>query len=306
MSTQLAPAVELNGLSKRFGAQNSSRVVNAVNGIDLTVQAGEIVAFLGPNGAGKTTALDMLLGLSEPTGGTVRVLGQTPSSAVAAGRLAAVLQTGGLLHDMRVGETVRAVAAMHRVTSRVQEVMERADLTGIARRSVGKCSGGEQQRIKFALALLPDPDVLVLDEPTAGMDVGARRRFWDAMRMDADQGRTVIFATHYLEEAEQFARRTVLVAHGKVVADAPTEQLRASLGGRTLSCSLPEQGREAAMELLGATSGIADVSLDGHRVTLRAADSDAVARLLLNELGATDLEIVAATLEAAFTNLTED
>lgn len=306
MNTQLAPAVELNGLSKRFGAVNSSRVVNAVNGIDLRVDSGEIVAFLGPNGAGKTTTLDMLLGLSDPTGGTVRVLGQSPSAAVAAGRLSAVLQTGGLLHDMRVGETVRAVAAMHRVSSRVQEVMDRADLAGIARRPVGKCSGGEQQRIKFALALLPDPDVLVLDEPTAGMDVGARRRFWDAMRVDADQGRTVIFATHYLEEAEQFARRTVLVAHGRVVADAPTEQLRASLGGRTLSFTLPDRDADRALELLAAEPGISDVAVDGHRVSLRASDSDSAARLLLNEVGATDLEIVAATLEAAFTNLTED
>lgn len=306
MSTNLAPAVEMNGLTKRFGAVNSSRVVNAVNGIDLRVESGEIVAFLGPNGAGKTTALDMLLGLSEPTGGTVRVLGQAPSAAVAAGRLSAVLQTGGLLHDMRVGETVRAVAAMHGVSSRVAGVMERADLSGIARRPVGKCSGGEQQRIKFALALLPDPDVLVLDEPTAGMDVGARRRFWDAMREDADQGRTVIFATHYLEEAEQFARRTVLVARGKVVADAPTEQLRASLGGRVVSFSLPGDGPDRVLDVLNASEGIKDVAVDGYRVTLRAVDSDATARLLLNDLGATDLEIVAPTLEAAFTNLTED
>src|SRR5690606_1128576 len=132
-----------------------------------------------------------------PTSGAVRVLGTTPQRAVHAGRVSAVMQTGGLLRDLTVRETVTAIASLHGARHRVAEVMERTAITGLGSRKVSKCSGGEQQRLKFALALLPDPDLLILDEPTAGMDVNARREFWDTMRDDADSGRTVVFATHY-------------------------------------------------------------------------------------------------------------
>src|SRR5690606_17937643 len=144
------------------------------------------------------------------------------------------------------------------------------DLEGIARRRIAKCSGGEQQRVKFALALVADPDILVLDEPTAGMDVNARRHVWDVMRADADAGRTIIFATHYLEEAEQFARRTVVMHRGVIVADAPTAQLRANLGGRTLAATLPESGGDGLLRQLEKTEGVSEVRIDAERVSLRA------------------------------------
>lgn len=297
------PAVELTGIVRRFG-QGASRVV-AVDHIDLRIERGDIVALLGPNGAGKTTAIDVLLGLSEPDEGSARVLGMDPRRAVATGRLAAVLQTGGLLADLTVRETVAVVAGLHGASARVDEVIGRADLSTIARRRVGKCSGGEKQRVKFALALLPDPDVLVLDEPTAGMDVTARRRFWEAMREDADAGRTILFATHYLEEAEQFARRTVVVHHGRVVADGSTAHLRASLGGRTVSATLPGTAAAALIDELRADPDVGEAAADAGRITVRTAASDALAGRLLS-LGATDLEIVAPTLESAFTSLTED
>src|SRR5690606_5329519 len=140
----------------------------------------------------------------------------------------------------------------------------------IARRRIAKCSGGEQQRVKFALALVADPDILVLDEPTAGMDVTTRRHFWKVMRADADAGRTIVFATHYLEEAEQFARRTVVMHHGRIVADAPTAQLRANLGGRTLSADLPASGVDDLLRTLNEVDGVTDVLVDGDRVSLRA------------------------------------
>lgn len=300
-----APAVELQGIVRRFGL-GAHRVV-AVDGVDLRIERGEVVALLGPNGAGKTTTIDVLLGLAEPDEGEVQVLGTRPQRAVAAGRLAAVLQTGGLLADLTVRETVAVIAGLHGATGRIAEVMERADLGPIARRRVGRCSGGEKQRVKFALALLPDPDVLVLDEPTAGMDVTARRRFWDAMRADADAGRTIVFATHYLEEAEQFARRTVVMNHGVVVADGATAQLRASLGGRTVSATVPGGRAEVAALVaeLRADAGVADVDVDADRVTVRTAASDLLAGRLLAR-GATDLEITAPTLESAFTSLTKD
>ncbi|QMU97537.1 ABC transporter ATP-binding protein [Microbacterium esteraromaticum] len=275
--------------------------------MDLTVRRGEIVALLGPNGAGKTTTLDMLMGLTEPDEGAVRVLGRPPARATADGLIAAVLQTGGLLGDLTVDETVRLIASLHgsEALRRVPEVLQRTELTGLARRKVSKCSGGEQQRVKFALALTADPDILVLDEPTAGMDVTARRHFWEVMRADADAGRTILFATHYLEEAEQFARRTVVMNHGRIVADAPTAQLRAGLGARIVAATLPEQTGDRIAAALRERADVSELRVDARRLTLRARDSDAVAASLL-EAGAYDLEILAPTLETAFTALTEN
>lgn len=296
--------LELSAVTRHYGA--GDRRVQAVDRVDLSVRRGEVVALLGPNGAGKTTTLDMLLGLTEPSSGTVRVLGVTPEQATSSGAIGAVLQTGGLLGDLTVGETVRLIASLYgdEALGRVPEVTVRADLEHLARRRVSKCSGGEQQRVKFALAMVSDPDILVLDEPTAGMDVTARRHFWDVMRADADAGRTIIFATHYLEEAEQFARRTVVMHHGTIVADAPTALLRASLGERTVSATV--DGPSAALvAAVKETDGVTAVRLDGDRLSLRATDSDAAARLLLDH-GAHDLEIAAPTLETAFTALTED
>lgn len=298
-------AVAITGLHKHFGV--GERTVKAVDGLDLSIRRGEVVALLGPNGAGKTTTLDMLLGLSDPSSGSVSVFGEKPAKAARSGVIAAVLQTGGLLSDLTVRETVEVIASLHGRESlaRVPDVLARTDLEPLARRRISKCSGGEQQRVKFALALVADPDILVLDEPTAGMDVTARRHFWDVMRADADAGRTIIFATHYLEEAEQFARRTVVMHRGRVVADAPTAQLRANLGGRTVTATLPANGADELVQTLTATVGVSEVRVDAERVSLRAADSDAAASALL-AAGAHDLEIAAPTLETAFTALTED
>ncbi|MDT0156520.1 ABC transporter ATP-binding protein [Microbacterium sp. ARD32] len=296
--------IELRGVRKGYGS--GERRVQAVDGVDLVVRRGEIVALLGPNGAGKTTTLDMLLGLTDADQGTVQVLGGRPSQAASDGSIAAVLQTGGLLSDLTVAETVRLIASLHGrpALERVPEVLERADLEKIARRRVSKCSGGEQQRVKFALALVADPDILVLDEPTAGMDVTARRHFWDVMRADADAGRTIIFATHYLEEAEHFARRTVVMNRGTVVADAPTAQLRAGLGARTVAATVDAQDADGILAELRERDEVTELRVDADRLTLRAADSDAVAAALL-AAGARDLEITAPTLETAFTALTE-
>ena len=301
MSSTEVPALHLRGLRKVFGT--AADPVVAVDGIDLDVGAGEIVAFLGPNGAGKTTTLDMVLGLTRPTAGTVEVLGSTPRAAVDAGRVAAVLQAGGLLRDLTVGETVAVIAALHHVRHRAGEVMERTGLTPLARRKVRACSGGEQQRLRFALALLPDPQLLVLDEPTAGMDVAARHEFWATMREEVAVGRTVLFATHYLEEAQAFAPRTVLIGRGRLLADGPTEQLRTLVGTRAVSATLPD---DTGVEALGSIPGVDGVRLAGRRVTVTGSASDEVARVLLVGLGAHDLEITSPTLESAFLALTRE
>ena len=276
------PAIRATGLRKSFRAGDGATVV-AVDDVDLTVRPGEIVAFLGPNGAGKTTTVDMLLGLTRPDAGTIEVYGTDPTTAVREGRVSAVMQTGGLLEDFTVEETVRAIAALHGRPDRVDVVIERARLTDLARRRVEACSGGERQRLKFALALVPDPDLVVLDEPTTGMDVGARQEFWQAMRADAALGRTIVFATHYLAEADEFAERTVLMNHGRIVHDAATTDVRAAYGGRTLTFRPPP--------------GV--VGEGGIDPAWLARVEDALA-----PLGVADLEVSAASLEAAFLALT--
>ncbi|WP_147919123.1 ABC transporter ATP-binding protein [Ruania zhangjianzhongii] len=296
------PAVQLAGVTKQF--RTGDGPVVAVNDIDLEVPRGQIMAFLGPNGAGKTTALDMVLGLTEPTAGTVQVNGLPPRQAVRAGRISAVLQSGGLLRDLSVAETVRMIASTFEHPMPIDEVLAKAGITKIAGRKVSKCSGGEQQRLRFALALLPDPDLLILDEPTAGMDVTARREFWDTMRADADSGRTVIFATHYLEEADAFAQRIVMMAAGKIVADGTTTEIRARASGRTVSARLDKAGTEAALAQLRSMPGVHSATVESGRVQVHAADSDAIALALLTDLDGTELEVSSGSLDQAFVALT--
>jgi ABC-2 type transport system ATP-binding protein len=274
--------------------------VHAVRGVDLELRQGEIVAFLGPNGAGKTTTIDMILGLSQPTTGTVSVLGHQPRQAIARGLVSAVMQTGGLLKDLTVRETVAYTASLFADTKPVDEVLDSAGITGIADRKVAKCSGGEQQRLRFAMALLPDPALLLLDEPTTGMDVEGRRTFWSAIRRDAERGRTVLFATHYLEEADQYADRIVLVRDGRIVADGSGSEIKALAAGRTVRATLPDADTAA----LAALGGVDSVEVRGDSVLVHAKDSDAVARYLLTETTARDLEITSKGLEDAFISLT--
>lgn len=289
-------AVELVGVHKWFGQ------VHAVRGVDLRIASGEIVAFLGPNGAGKTSTIDMVVGLSRPSGGSVSVFGMAPQQAVARGLVSAVMQSGGLLSDYTVAETARYVASLFTHSNPVAEVLERAGITAIADRRVGKCSGGERQRLRFAMALLCDPELLILDEPTTGMDVEGRRGFWAAIREDAALGRTVLFATHYLEEADAYADRIVLIRRGEIVADGTAAQIKALAAGRTVRATLP--GADKAT--LAAIAGVDSVEVHADTVLLHASDSDAVARHLLTTTAAFDVEITARGLEEAFIALTGD
>jgi ABC-2 type transport system ATP-binding protein len=289
-------AIELRGLHKNF------KDVQAVRGMTLTINPGEIVALLGPNGAGKTTTTDMILGLSRPSSGSVSVFGLPPREAIDRGLVSAVLQTGGLLKDLTVEDTARYTASLFTGSRPVGEVLERAGISALADRRVGKCSGGEQQRLRFALALLPDPELLVLDEPTTGMDVEGRRGFWSSIRADAERGRTVLFATHYLEEADAYADRIILLRHGLVVADGTSAEVRALAAGRTVRATLPN-ANPAELEAIPGADG---VEIRGDNVLIHAKDSDAVARYLLTQTPAKDLEVVARALEDAFIALTSD
>jgi len=291
-----AAAIELHGIGRSFGA------VRAVDGVDLRLELGEIVALLGPNGAGKTTTIDIILGLGQPDQGTVSVLGMSPAEAISHGLVSAVLQTGGLLRDLTVRETLRLTASVYAESRPVDEVLERAGIVGVADRMVGACSGGEQQRLRFALALLPDPALMALDEPTSGMDVEGRRDFWTAIRRDAEQGRTVLFATHYLEEADAYADRIILLRQGRIVADGTAAEVRNLSSGRSVRASLPGAD-EASLRRL---PGVRSVEIRGERVLIQTMDSDAVARYLLARTPARDVEIVSHNLEDAFISLTGD
>ena len=299
-------AVALNHLTKNFGE------LRAVDDIDLSIRPGEVVAFLGPNGAGKTTTIDMLLGLSRPSDGSVEIFGMPPRRAVGRGLVSSVMQTGGLLDDLTVAETVEYTAAIFDSALDVDLVLDRAGIADISDSMVKKCSGGQKQRLRFAMALLPDPALIVLDEPTTGMDVTGRRDFWHEMRADALHGKTILFATHYLEEADEFADRVVLVAGGRIVADGSAHEIRAMTAAKTVSATLPRidvaSPAEADVENrlldhLGGLAGVETVEVQGKRLKMRTTDSDTAAKTLFDN-ACTDLEISSHSLEDAFISLT--
>ena len=295
-STPTPAAIDARGVVKSFGS------VHAVRGVDLTVRPGEIVAFLGPNGAGKTTTIDMILGLTSPDSGSIEVFGHSARGAVARGLVSAVLQSGGLLKDLTVRETVELTASLFAEKRPVDEALERAGIRDLARRKVGLCSGGEQQRLRFAMALVSDPALLILDEPTTGMDVEARRSFWSAIRADAARGRTVMFATHYLDEADEHADRIVLMRGGQIVADGTTAEIKNLVSGRVVQATLPD----ADLTALAAVAGVDSVEASDERVTIHTRDSDALSRHLLTTTAARDLEITAQNLESVFLTLTAE
>ncbi len=287
--------IEISGLVKSYGA------VRAVRGIDVSVGRGETVALLGPNGAGKSTTIDILLGLLDPDAGSASVFGSTPKQAVDAGLVAAMLQTGGLIRDLKVRELVAMVASLYPKPLDVDEALELAGLAPIAGQFTQKLSGGQTQRVRFAIALVADPELLVLDEPTVAMDVEGRRDFWATMREFAGRGKTVLFATHYLEEADEYADRVVLMAHGRVVADGPPTEIKALVGTRTIRTTLPE----APLEALERLPGVTRAERHGEAVALACTDSDAAIRALLAAFpDARDIEIRGAGLEEAFVQLT--
>jgi ABC-2 type transport system ATP-binding protein len=290
-----ASAIEVSKLRKSYGQ------VQAVRGIDVAIDVGETVALLGPNGAGKSTTIDMILGLAEPDGGTVSVFGGTPSAAVDAGAVGAMLQTGALIRDLSVGELVAMVASLYPAPLDVADALELTGLSEIAAQRTQKLSGGQTQRVRFAVALVSDARLLVLDEPTVAMDVEGRRSFWTTMRELAARGKTILFATHYLEEADAYADRAVLMAHGKIVADGPPTEIRAMVGTRTIRATLPG----ADLDVLAGLPGVSGAEGRGEAVVLSCADSDAAIRALLAAYpDARDIEIVAAGLEEAFLQLT--
>jgi ABC-2 type transport system ATP-binding protein len=295
--TTTASVVAFDQVSKVYGT------VRAVDGLSLTLRPGETVALLGPNGAGKSTTLDLLLGLKQPDSGTVRVFGTGPREAIVAGRVGAMLQSGGLMDEVTVAELVRLACALHPKPYPANDVLARAGIAQIADRKVNKLSGGQAQRVRFALATAGDSDLIVLDEPTTGMDVTTRQAFWATMREQADQGRTVLFATHYLEEADAIADRVLVLHRGRLLADGTAAEIKAKAGARRISFDLRDSIDEPALRALPFLTRL-DVS--GHTVRIQSADADATVHALYG-LGAypRNLEVAGLGLEQAFVAITE-
>ncbi|MFI6346423.1 ABC transporter ATP-binding protein [Streptomyces sp. NPDC050560] len=292
--TGAPPAVAFTSVVKTFGD------VRAVDGVDLRIEQGGTVALLGRNGAGKSTAISLLLGLNEPDEGEVELLGTSPARATRRGLTGAMLQEARAVPRVTVRELVTFVAGRYPAPLPVAETLELAEITELSDSRVDRLSGGQTQRVRFAMALAGNPSLLVLDEPTAAMDVEARHVFWESMRAYAERGHTVLFSTHYLQEADDNAQRIIVLDHGRIIADGTGEHLRRSVGGSLVTL---DPGALDTATLKGLP-GVQSVHLADGRAHLRTQDSDATV-VALAHLGAIrDLAVSPASLDDAFLALT--
>src|SRR5579872_5628057 len=220
----------LTGVTKKYGA------VTALQDVSLNVRKGELLAVLGPNGAGKTTAIRLLLGLSTPAAGQVTVFGQNPRHVATRRRVGTMLQISKVPETLKVKEHIDLFSSYYPRPLSRKEVLSAAGLEGFENRLFGKLSGGERQRVLFALALCGDPELLFLDEPTVGLDVEARREFWNVIGARVAAGTTVLLTTHNLEEADALADRIVVVDRGSVIAAGSPAEIKSRTAGRRIHC----------------------------------------------------------------------
>ena len=277
--------------------------IKALDHVSFDIKPGETVALLGPNGAGKSTAIDTMLGLRAPASGEVRILGGSPAAAVAAGRISGMLQTGGLPEGAKVSELASLFRQLYRDRRSTGELLRLAGIDDLADRRVEQLSGGQTQRMRFALALAGHPELLFLDEPTAALDVAARRHFWQSVEAIAAQGTTILFATHYLDEADANASRIIVVNHGRVIADGTPAHIKAFTATRTLRFTTPAPDPSELLRL----PGVSDVLVNGDTVTVRTGDADATLPALYalgRQIKA--MEVGGGGLEEALLALTSD
>jgi len=290
---EIPAAICAENLTKTYGN------VRALHGVTTSVRQGEIVALLGPNGAGKTTFVDLLLGLQKPTAGKSQILGMSSAEAIRRCLIGVVNQTGGLPVDMKVSQALSLFGSFYSRPLPSARLLEITKLGGLSNRRIGKLSGGERQRVRLALALQSDPNVLILDEPTTGMDTTARAEFWEVMGQEATLGRTIVFATHYLAEAEQFAKRSIIMSEGQIIADGATDILKQ--GNRILRVRFDEVVLGEIQREMFARGWLPDIL--GDQLILSCDDTDEAARILLGMPGTHSLEITAPSLEQVFTEM---
>jgi len=293
--TGLTPVVSFEDVSKVYGR------LRAVDGLSLQLRRGETIAFLGPNGAGKSTSLDMLLALRKPTSGRIRMFGSDPYHAVKSGRVGAMLQSGGLIPEVTVRELVALVTGFHPRPLLVDQTLRRAGITDLANRRVDRLSGGQTQRVRFALAIVGESDLIVLDEPTTAMDVETRQAFWANMNAEVAEGRTLLFATHYLEEADQAADRILVLNQGQLLADGTPARIKARAGAKRISFRL-DHPDEPTLRRLPA---LVHLELRNNLVQIQSADSDRTLYALLDAgYRPREIEVSSLGLEQAFLAIT--
>jgi len=286
----------LENVNKNYGT------VRALRGVNFRVHAGEVVALLGPNGAGKTTAVKLLLGLMPPNAGKVRVLGGDPTNPENRMRTGAMLQVGRVPETLRVREHVALFSSYYEKPMNSAEVLAAAGLEKLAERRYSDLSGGQKQRVLFALAICGDPDLLILDEPTVGLDVEARRMLWEEIRKMVSRGKTVLLTTHYLQEADALADRIAVINQGEIIAEGTPSEIKAKTGGKRIRCIT-----SLSTSLLRQIDGVREVKEDREAVEIQAAEAEPVLReLLLRDPGLSGLEVTSAGLEEAFLALTQD
>jgi ABC-2 type transport system ATP-binding protein len=292
-----APVVSFVNVSKHYGG------LKAVDGLSLDLRAGETVALLGPNGAGKSTSLDMLLALRKPTSGTIQMFGSDPYTGVKSGRVGAMLQSGGLMPEVTVRELVTLVTSFHPRPEPVDTTLKRAGIAQFAGQRVDRLSGGQTQRVRFALAIVGRVELIVLDEPTTAMDVETRQLFWASMKEEVAEGRTLLFATHYLEEADQAADRILVINRGRLLADGTPAEIKARAGAKRLSF---HSDRVDEQFLLGLP-GLVNLEVRHDFVQIQTSDSDATLYAVLDAgHRPRDIEVGSLGLEQAFLAITAE
>ena len=297
MATSITPAVELQNVTKNYGS------VQALKGVNLRVERGEVVAVLGPNGAGKSTSIALMLGMRRATSGSVLLFGENPRLANHRKRIGVMLQESGVPETLKVRELVELFGRFHDNPMVTQEAIKMAGLADKANTRLARLSGGQKQRVYFALALVGNPDVLFLDEPTTGLDVEARRNFWDQINRQVAQGKTIILTTHNLEEADALAKRIVVINQGQIIADGTPDEIKSHVGGKHVRFRASNMTIEELSELAGAQS----IHLLGSKFEILTKEPEALLATLF-QCGAelSDLEVVGAGLEEAFLTLTSN
>lgn len=287
-------AATLERVTKRYGK------TPALTDVDLTIDRGRVIGLLGPNGAGKTTAVRLLLGMMRPNQGRVAVFGADPHEVTTRVRIGAMLQVSKVPETLRVREHIQLFSSYYPAPLKLADTLRYAGLETVADRLFGELSGGQKQRVLFALALCGDSDLLLLDEPTVGLDVEARRLMWDRIRDLTTRGKTIVLTTHYLEEADALSDRIIVINRGSIVAQGTPLQIKSSVGGRLVRCRSALS--PADVQLI---PGVLSARDERGALEIRATNPDALIRqLLARDSSLSAIEITSTTLDDAFLALT--
>jgi ABC-2 type transport system ATP-binding protein len=296
VSAPRSAVAALTNITKRYDT------TLALDGLSLSLHPGEVVALLGPNGAGKSTAVKLLLGLIAPTSGITQVFGSDPRNATTRTRVGAMLQVARVTETLRVREHLDLFRNYYPDPLPMRDVLRIAQLQGIEDRLFSQLSGGQKQRLLFALAICGNPDLIFLDEPTVGMDIGARHAIWQQICSFSAQGKTVLLTTHYLEEADALAHRIIVINKGRIIAEGTPTEIKRATGGRTIRCQT-----RLSEDFLLTLPTVTNVTLNQGSVTMTASDAETVVReMLLRDKTLSSLEIAGPALEDALLALTKN